>query len=199
MLFSMPLQDIKCGLTSLDIAMPAIVHLYEATTAYLDDLTGLMPLHRLGRGHNSIFINGSYVAVMALKLSTLCDKIQWINADQLFVLVEETSLRFSKEWRGPKQRKASSQAYSEYLHWLLDRYKRQRTSLSSSAAAASPRDPSRALPMHTNNSQHASYPFLSSTSAQSLDPSSNDLWGDGTLFFEDTDFLSWAQKYLDEQ
>lgn len=209
MLFSLPLQNSTGGIES---AKQTISSLYEATVAYLSELTGSHPLHRLGRGHNSIFINGCYVAVMALKLSTLANRLSWIDVDYLFELVQRTSEIFCREWRGPKRpHKVSSEAYGEYIKWLLERYRRQSAKETAFHPTMSDKDEihttSTGVTSQSNDSQvEAPFFFLpqnidSSTEENAFfhpQTEATELWSDHVAFSNDNEFLSWAQRFLND-
>ncbi|UZJ55550.1 hypothetical protein CBS101457_004870 [Exobasidium rhododendri] len=205
-LFSMPLQN---TVGDIKAAKPAIALLYEATVAYLEELTGANPLHRLGRGHNSIFLNGCYVAVMALKLTTLANRLPWIDVDYLFRLVKKTAQLFCKEGRGPKYHKDSFEAYAGYLYWLLYRYQDQSSSSSISKQTDKPDKPDHASSPSFSTWQ-PSHPNLTGIEAERFplfvlpDNLGNtdqlngmtELWGDHVAFSDDNNFTSWAQRFL---
>lgn len=120
LLFSMPLQSTSGDIRSMT---PAICGLYEATLSYLSHLN-TADVNRLRFSHNSVFMIGTYVAVMAIKLTSLQPQFPWIDVERLIKNAEGVAILFMKAgWRKSKtRRKAVACHFGAYLEWLLRRY-----------------------------------------------------------------------------
>lgn len=120
LLFSMPLQSSSGDIRTVS---PAICGLYEATLSYLTQLN-TADVNKLRFSHNSIFMIGTYVAVMAIKLTSLHNQFAWIDVERLIKQAEGVAILFMKAGyrKSKSRRKAVACHFGAYLEWLLRRY-----------------------------------------------------------------------------